>query len=166
MGISTVSAQKIKGLIIDAATLEPIENAKIFDINSEVAVFSNANGSFEIAANSFPASLKVSALNYTTQIVSLESFEPSIEIYLKNSSEQLSEVVINSTLIPNSLQRTPAAISVIDEKDLSKVDRSNFVQVLNTVPGIYVNQGALNTTKLNIRGIGARSQYSTNRIQA
>ena len=31
---------------------------------------------------------------------------------------------------------------------------------------MYVNQGALNTTKLNIRGIGARSQFSTNRIQA
>ena len=34
------------------------------------------------------------------------------------------------------------------------------------MPGVFVGQGALNTNKINIRGIGSRAQYSTNRIKA
>ena len=164
--LSNISAQQIQGIIRDAATLEPIENAKVFDLTSDVAVFSNVDGTFEINVDKFPVTFQVSAENYSLENVTFENYKSEVVLYLKRSSELLSEVVINGNLIPNTLQRSPASISVINERDLSKVDRSNFVQILNTVPGIYVNQGALNTTKLNIRGIGARSQYSTNRIQA
>ena len=55
---------------------------------------------------------------------------------------------------------------MISGRDLERIDETNFAQAFNNVPGVYVNQGALNTTKLNIRGIGGRAQYSTNRIQA
>ncbi len=164
--LNIISAQQIQGIIIDAATSEPIENVKIFDVSTEVAVISDATGSFEITIDKFPATLQFSAVNYSLQNVTLENYKSSIKIYLQNSSELLSEVVINGTIIPNTLQRSPAAINVLTSKDLIKSDNSNFAQIFNSVPGIYVNQGALNTTKLNIRGIGARSQFSTNRIQA
>src|SRR5690606_20794256 len=75
-------------------------------------------------------------------------------------------IIIRSTHIPSSLRRIPAAVSVISSGDPERLDPTNFAQSFNNVPVVYVNQGALNTTKLNIRGIGARSQYSTNRIQA
>ena len=38
--------------------------------------------------------------------------------------------------------------------------------ILNKIPGVYMQQGSLNTNKITIRGIGARSQYSTTRIKA
>ncbi|HRZ98825.1 MAG TPA: TonB-dependent receptor, partial [Paludibacter sp.] len=38
--------------------------------------------------------------------------------------------------------------------------------VLNTVPGLQMQSGTLQTTKITIRGIGSRSPYSTNRTRA
>jgi iron complex outermembrane receptor protein len=37
--------------------------------------------------------------------------------------------------------------------------------VLNQVAGVVMQQGALNTSRITIRGIGARSQFSTNRLK-
>lgn len=85
---------------------------------------------------------------------------------MERSLESLGEVVIRGTHIPSELRKIPAAISLITKRDLERIDATNFAQAFYNVPGVYVNQGALNTTKLNIRGIGGRSQYSTNRIQA
>ena len=54
----------------------------------------------------------------------------------------------------------------MNSADFSRTDATNILESFNNVPGILVNQGALNTNKISIRGIGARSQYSTNRIQS
>ncbi|TVZ27411.1 iron complex outermembrane receptor protein [Gillisia sp. Hel_I_86] len=163
--ISEALAQVVKGKIIDATTLGPIENAKVLEVGSGVFTFSGASGNFEIETSTTNIILEVSALGYVTR--QIKANPNSVKsISLIPSRENLSEVVITGALISKTLQNTPASISVLSTKDLQKIDNSNLAQVFNAVPGVYVNQGALNTTKLNIRGIGARSQYSTNRIQA
>ncbi len=51
----------------------------------------------------------------------------------------------------------------------SKLIQSNdgiiLTPVLNRIPGVLMQQGALNTNRITIRGIGARSQFSTNRLK-
>ena len=93
-------------------------------------------------------------------------YSENVYSQVNDSIEPLSEVVIRGALIPERLKQLPAAVNVLTKADLARGDVSNFVGVLNTVPGVYVHQGALNTNKLSIRGVGARSQYSTNRIKA
>ena len=93
-------------------------------------------------------------------------YSENVYSQVTDSIEPLSEVVIRGALIPERLKQLPAAVNVLMKADLARGDVSNFVGVLNTVPGVYVHQGALNTNKLSIRGVGARSQYSTNRIKA
>ncbi len=110
--------------------------------------------------------LQITAEGFAPERLEIINPTPGIEIYLIPSSEELSEVLIRSTLIPGKAQEIPGSVSVISSADLKRIDASNLSQAFLNVPGIYVNQGALNTTKLNIRGIGSRSQYSTNRIQA
>ncbi len=51
-------------------------------------------------------------------------------------------------------------------EELERFDETNIMQNFSTVAGVNVQQGALNTNKLSIRGVGARSQYSTNRVKA
>jgi iron complex outermembrane receptor protein len=55
-------------------------------------------------------------------------------------------------------------VSVIQE-DLDKSDGVILTAVLNKIPGINMQQN-LNTNRISIRGIGARSQYGTSRIKA
>ena len=162
--IAEASAQVVKGKIIDVTTSEPIEKARVFVQGSEVVVFTDENGNFNLTIDQ-SVLLEISATGYRSKKIEV-SPNSSVTISLLPVTQNLSEVIVNGTLISKKLQNIPAAISVLTTGDLNKKDISNFAQVFNSVPGVYVNQGALNTTKLNIRGIGARSQYSTNRIQA
>lgn len=78
----------------------------------------------------------------------------------------LSEVILLSTQIKSSLQNKAASVSVITPQDLMQTDGVILTSTLNKVPGVYMQQGALNTNRITLRGIGARSQFSTNRIKA
>ncbi|HZJ35760.1 MAG TPA: TonB-dependent receptor plug domain-containing protein, partial [Gillisia sp.] len=150
-----IYSQTIKGKILNATSLQPVENSTIFNLASEVIVGSNNMGEFRIKADKLPVMLHISADGFTDQQVEIKNSDQKIEIYLIPTSEVLSEVIIRSTIIPGKLQKIPADVSLISSEDLKRIDASNLAQAFNNVPGVYVNQGALNTTKLNIRGIGA-----------
>ena len=84
---------------------------------------------------------------------------------LKKDTTALSEVVIASP-IASTLQKTAAAVAVIRAKELERTDGVILTSILNTVPGVYMQQGALNTNRITIRGIGSRTQYGTNKVKA
>ena len=84
----------------------------------------------------------------------------------KKDTTSLSEVLIKGSLISTSLQNSASSVSVIQKKDLDKSDGTILTSVLNKIPGVIMQQGGLNTNRISIRGIGARSQYGTSRIKA
>jgi iron complex outermembrane receptor protein len=65
-----------------------------------------------------------------------------------------------------SRQNTAAAIAIIDQQTIKSGDGVSLSAILNTVPGVFMQQATLNTTKISIRGIGSRSQYGTQKIKA
>ena len=78
----------------------------------------------------------------------------------------LSEIILQAPPIKTSIQNMAAAVSVIERKELNKIDGVILTSVLNKIPGVYMQQGSLNTNRITIRGIGARTQYGTNKIKA
>ncbi|WP_339610975.1 TonB-dependent receptor, partial [uncultured Planktosalinus sp.] len=78
----------------------------------------------------------------------------------------LSEVLILSTHITKKLQETAMAVSILSESELQQTDGVILTPLLNKTPGVLMEQGALNTNRITIRGIGSRSQYSTNKVKA
>src|SRR5690606_28337238 len=158
-------AQVISGRIINAAGGEPIENVRIISLENGEEAYSSSTGDFLISIKDIPFKLRFLRQGFEERTFSGTS-AGSLIIYMDPLLETLGEVMIRGTHIPSELRKIPAAISVISKRDLERIDATNFAQAFNNVPGVYVNQGALNTTKLNIRGIGGRAQYSTNRIQA
>jgi len=85
---------------------------------------------------------------------------------IRKDTISLSELVVKHTPIQNSIQNSAAAISIIGEKEINQNDGVILTPVLNKVPGVYMQQGALNTNRITIRGIGARTQYGTSRVKA
>ncbi|MCR9183637.1 MAG: TonB-dependent receptor, partial [Flavobacteriaceae bacterium] len=71
-----------------------------------------------------------------------------------------------STQINSTLQKKASSVSVISANDLMQSDGVILTSTLNKVSGVYMQQGAINTNRITIRGIGARSQFSTNRLKA
>jgi iron complex outermembrane receptor protein len=56
-------------------------------------------------------------------------------------------------------------IQSLEKNKIQSNDGIILTPVLNQVAGVVMQQGALNTSRITIRGIGARSQFSTNRLK-
>jgi iron complex outermembrane receptor protein len=85
---------------------------------------------------------------------------------VKKDTTSLAEIVIKAPPIQVSLQNAASSVSVIQRRDLDKSDGVILTSVFNKIPGVNMQQGSLNTNRISIRGIGARTQYGTSRIKA
>lgn len=81
-------------------------------------------------------------------------------------TEKLKEVVISSLHIDNNLLNTPASIGILSKKDLLQNNATDITTVMNTIPGVFMQSSNFTTTRISIRGIGARTTYGTNKIRA
>jgi iron complex outermembrane receptor protein len=90
----------------------------------------------------------------------------SIFSQVKKDTIVLSEIILEASPIKNVLQNAASSVSVITTADINKTDGIILTPVLNKIPGVFMQQGTLNTNRITIRGIGARSQYGTNRVKA
>jgi len=81
-------------------------------------------------------------------------------------TQKLDEVFISSLHINNNLLDTPASIGVLSKKELLQNNTTDITTVINTIPGVFMQSSNLTTTRISIRGIGARTPYGTNKIRA
>lgn len=81
-------------------------------------------------------------------------------------TENLKEVVISPLHINNNLLNTPASIGILSKKDLLQNNTTDITTVINTIPGVFMQSSNFTTTRISIRGIGARTTYGTNKIRA
>lgn len=81
-------------------------------------------------------------------------------------SRKIDEVTISAFRSPYNLFNIPAPINVITPVQLEMGNSLTTVEALNQAPGLLMQSGTLNTNRLTIRGIGARTPYATNKIKA
>lgn len=62
-------------------------------------------------------------------------------------------------------RKTTSPIYLVNEKEINRANNVLLTPVLNRIPGIFMQEGSTNTNRITIRGIGARSQFSTNRLK-
>jgi iron complex outermembrane receptor protein len=85
---------------------------------------------------------------------------------LTSDTTAIPTVIIRGTPVRDTLKNIPAAVTVQELNLLTRKEGAIITSALNQTPGVYMQQGALNTNRISIRGIGSRSQYSTNRVKA
>ncbi len=159
-------AQEFEGNAFDAKSGKPLDNVEVTDLNSGKTSFTDEYGKFQFKEIEFPLELEFNRIGYMPLVEIFQEKDKQRSVFLQRKVSQLSEVIIRSSNIPQEIREIPASVSLISENDLQRTDNFNLVQNFNYVPGVFVSQGALNTNKINIRGIGSRAQYSTNRIKA
>ncbi len=60
----------------------------------------------------------------------------------------------------------PGSVSLVPPARIEQEDPVTVLPLLNQVPGVFAHAGTLNTSRITIRGIGARVPYATGRIRA
>lgn len=83
-----------------------------------------------------------------------------------DTTRVLSPVVISPVSQMDSVNSLLPSIEKIERRNIQNGDQTTFADELNRIPGMQMQQGALNTARITLRGIGARSPYSTNRVRA
>ena len=81
-------------------------------------------------------------------------------------TQKLNEVLISPLHINRDLQNSPASIGILSEKELLRNNTTDISNVINTIPGVFMQSSNITTTRISIRGIGSRTPYGTNKIRA
>lgn len=153
---------QIKGRVLDAYNRHPISNVHV--VHQSGQTITNDSGYFELAVQS--GLLKLTHLAYVSQQIKVSSLHATPVILMVPVSLPLETVTVSSELLRHKVFSTPASIGIIQQSRLEQSLGITFVEHLNTVPGVFVSQGAINTNKITIRGMGSRNPYGTNRIKA
>ncbi|MEJ2163738.1 MAG: TonB-dependent receptor [Robiginitalea sp.] len=81
-----------------------------------------------------------------------------------DSVTYLPEVILGVDVEENSpLGIVPS--DLLTEKAISTQNPVDFAGTLNQVPGVYFLSGALNTNRITIRGVGARTPFGTDKLR-
>ncbi|WP_422348694.1 TonB-dependent receptor family protein [Flagellimonas sp.] len=82
----------------------------------------------------------------------------------KDSITSLEEVILTEQEIEKkALGITPA--NRIGLSDIQRHSPLDVVSTINQIPGVYLLSGALNTNRITIRGVGARTPFGTDKLR-
>jgi iron complex outermembrane receptor protein len=82
-----------------------------------------------------------------------------------DDSVALNEVMVNAYLSSRPLLRLPTSASVIDSNELKKQSGQSLVPVMNTVPGVRMEERSLASYRLSIRGSLLRSPFGIRNVK-
>ncbi|WP_019039307.1 TonB-dependent receptor [Psychroflexus tropicus] len=83
----------------------------------------------------------------------------------QSDTTNLEEIRLKTSLDIEKSYQSASNISLLEREELLQSNQTTITPILNKIPGVYMQQGGVNTTKINIRGIGARAQFETNRLK-
>ncbi len=155
------SHARISGRCLDAQTGETVSGVSIRIDGTSVAL-SGPFGFFEIAIDTTISAFFFHPEYQTTQ----QELVPGTanRVLLIPGTRVLNEVTISAPLMVAKRREVPGSLSLWISDPLNLELEPG--QILPHSPGIVWQQGALNTGRLTIRGIGSRSPYATTRIRA
>lgn len=154
--------QTVTGVVLDAATDEPLMGASVLPVGSSNGVATDMDGKFTL---SIPASIKevtVSYIGYTSVTLPVQA---NMTIKLQPSSTILDQVVVTGYGSAKKLGSIVGSVSVVDNTVLENTPAATFVDALQgQVPGlaIYSNSGDPSSTNNSVYMRGRNSLSASN----
>ncbi|TMM30386.1 hypothetical protein FDT66_06385 [Polaribacter aestuariivivens] len=145
----------ICGVILDAKTKTPLSLCSIKIININTGTTTNFNGEFTLNTISLNASLLVSFIGYSSQIIKAKDLylQPKCkEIFLVESSEQLSEISI-AKFLTTGLQKSEDGSTILNTEKfgiLPGLIEPDILKTIKILPGI--ESASESISNINVRG--------------
>lgn len=106
----------------------------------------------------------ISQLGYESKTVTITENSTNINLY--PDIIVLGKVMVNEQTYGQPLIEEEASISILPIQQLEAPNIPNYAALLNSIPGVYMHSGSINTNRMTIRGIGSRSQFDTEKVRA
>jgi iron complex outermembrane receptor protein len=176
VAMTNLTAQNlmVKGTITDAKTGEILVYANVLEVGTTNGAVTDIDGEFTLEiTNESSKQLEITFVGYEPAKVQLDFSKEIqvIEVFMfPGIQAQIPEVPgrriyaqphnENGKLLNRS---TPTTI--LTPSNFQRNDGFTLAPVLNQTPGVYMHNGTLNTNRISIRGIGARTPFSTSRVR-
>ena len=102
---------------------------------------------------------------FTTFFFVLLSFAMGQIKPVKDTVISLGDIVIHSYESEMKLLETPAAVSLLQQKDLLRFSGTSFVAAVNTLPGIHMEERSPGSYRLSMRGSVLRSPFGIRNVK-
>ncbi|MCF6296793.1 MAG: TonB-dependent receptor plug domain-containing protein [Flavobacteriaceae bacterium] len=157
-----LSAQNITGKVIKLQNSLELSNVQIVNVENNISTNTNTKGGFFLSKL---GTYTFSKEGYISKTITISNTKFKI-VVLETEPESLDEIQITSTNFHSQLKTISSAISVISVKEIQSNNTINIAPIINAVPGVFMHNGALNTNRITIRGIGSRNLFGTSKIRA
>ena len=157
-----LNSQNISGKVIDSENTIELSDVIIMDSNNHKITNSNSNGVFQLEHFDTYTFFRKGYLSKSVEINNSDFYVIRLEL----EAENLNEVQILSTNFQSRLKKEASAISIITKKEIQSNNTINISPIVNSVPGVLMYSGTLNTNRITIRGIGSRNLFGTSKIRA
>ncbi len=140
------------GVIVDAATGEPIIGASVLEVGTSNGTITDFDGNFTLNVSD-GAQLNISYVGYKPQTLAAAA---DMQIRLAEDTEVLEEVVVTGYTTQRKADLT-GAVSAISAKDLEKQQENNPMKALQgKVPGMNITADGSpsGVATIRIRGVG------------
>ncbi|OAV69756.1 Outer membrane cobalamin receptor protein, SusC/RagA family [Bacteroidales bacterium Barb4] len=158
LSIGGLSAQSLKGIVVDKKTNAPVIGASV--IYGKAGAITNKKGEFTFNKEEAGAGLEVRFLGYKNQQVGLSELSEDLVIRLEEDQQALDEVVVTGYGKTTRRKQT-GNISTITAETLAQYTGSSVLDVLQgRVAGLTIAQSnglAGSTSSINIRGLNTPS---------
>ncbi|WP_165370378.1 TonB-dependent receptor [Hymenobacter persicinus] len=147
----------VTGTVLDQQSRQPLVGAAVVVAGQTTSVATDAQGRFSLSAAEEFRAVRVQSLGYVPQEIAIKNANAPLTIGLAPSNTGLSEVQVigYGTGTDRKLLETPAALTIVTEKDLQRNNTIFLQNTLNQVPGVRMNvRSAASQSNLVIRGIG------------
>ncbi len=94
---------------------------------------------------------KLIGLLFLPSIVLSNPFETTLQDEIQWLEEET--FVVSASRVKENIKKTPASVTVIDSDMIEKMSAKNFLDLLNTVPGVNISQTYVYMDKIGVRGI-------------
>ncbi len=154
----SVSAQMIKGTVIDSDYGDPLIGASVVIKGSTVGTITDIDGNFSLNKPADAGNiLEISYLGYDTYEIAIgnDSSSDLGKITLNSSGVGLEDVVISGVMDIVRDRKTPVAVSTISLREIQAkgVGNVEFPEVMKNTPSVYVsNQTGFGDSQMFLRG--------------
>ncbi len=149
--------QLVQGVVVDEKN-EALFGATVYFPQDSYGLITDERGKFSVQSDG--DYFIVSYVGFVTDTIQ-KPFPDIIKMKIDN------EVIFSEgVIVVASKYLTPHSFTSLDRKKIDRLPTITLQDIYNEVPGIYMHSGALNTNRLTIRGIGARSPFSTQKLRA
>ncbi len=164
-GISSMlyAQNVIKGRVLDGASLQPLKQATVLNLQNGIGTTTNDEGYFSLRTSSFNDSLQFSFLGYQRSVITVSVFNQMQQVIkLMPTQQDLQEITVSSGYQQLKQKDLTGSFEQLDSAKLSRSTSPNFLsRIEGLVTSVDFDHRAGNDTKFSIRGLSTLSDNSS-----